>query len=86
MPPLPYHPFPELPTEETTAGQFVYDDSGVDYPALWEESASMTPLAQTSTLSLTSGVEYGCGLWLEIAPPTNSAVLLTLHNTYAGKG
>ncbi|HEU0009857.1 MAG TPA: hypothetical protein VFT34_08585 [Verrucomicrobiae bacterium] len=41
MPPLPYHPFPDLPTFSAGAGRFIYDDTKVDYQALREESAKL---------------------------------------------
>lgn len=73
MPPLPYHPFPELATEEIGSGEFMYDDTGVDYDALWADSVETAPRAPTSSLTMTSAEEFGCALWLEICPPTNSA-------------
>ena len=85
-PPLPYHPFPGLPTVEVEPGVFVYDDTMVDYQTLWEESAALVTFEPPSTMSMTAEEQYGCGLWLEIGLLTNSAVLVTLHNTFAGKG
>ena len=39
LPPLPYHPFPKLPTASLGGGQFRYDDSGVDYTAIRQKAA-----------------------------------------------
>lgn len=39
MPPLPYHPYPDLPTVAVGKNQFAYDDSKVDYATLRAESA-----------------------------------------------
>ena len=50
MPPLPYHPFPDLPVSEVGHNTFVYDDRGVDYPAL----AAVAAAEQAK-----SGVEAG---------------------------
>ena len=34
QPPLPFHPFPDLPVFDAGINNFVYDDRAVDYPAL----------------------------------------------------
>jgi len=40
QPPLPVNPFPELPLYDLGDGKYVYDDSKIDYVALWKEQAA----------------------------------------------
>lgn len=60
MPPLPYHPFPDLPLTEAGNNTFVYDDRGVDYPALAAVAAAEQ--AKTKTASGAAVEEGGGGM------------------------
>jgi hypothetical protein len=77
-PPLPLNPFPELPVYALGDHEFIYDDREVDYGQF--RAAAPTQMA----LMEMAAANYGCGLWLALSPPTNGAVLLTLHNTLPG--
>ncbi len=94
MPPLPFNPFPELPFYQLdpTNQIYVYDDRGVDYPAIEQERQAE---------ALTNGVvaPFGgpviapldlssyTGLWLEIPTGGLNASNLTVivHNTADGQ-
>jgi hypothetical protein len=84
-PPLPFDPLPGLPVYRLENGQFLVDDSSVDYSLMESESAMvMNSEASPTMLTSTPGIGDGCGLWLGISV-TNDQVILTLNNTRPGQ-
>ena len=93
-PPLPFNPFPELPFYQLdpTNQIYVYDDRGVDYPALEQERQAealtngvATPLDGPVMTPL--DLSGYTGLWLEIPAGgvNESNLTVIVHNTSDGQ-
>lgn len=84
-PPIPFDRFPGLPVYQLNNGQFLVDDSSVDYSVLQSESAVvMNSEAAPTTQTSLPGIGDGCGLSLGISL-TNNLVMVTLNNTRQGQ-